>query len=149
MRRHGKPSRAATGPHIGIAPLSLFAVRGVVAGAGVNDGNIAEQADPDILRDKEADRHRLCCLCQELSLVEKRAVRVRAQEIVGQNVLEALYVALLNRCDVIAVQRNQRVMIALHGGVGLHWRSPDGDASAILTRPPTTEMPQRYREGWP
>ena len=71
MRGDRKPSPAPTYPGISIAALPLLAVRRAVVGAGVNECQIAEEANLDILGDEAADRHRPRDLRKELRSVDQ------------------------------------------------------------------------------
>ena len=105
------------------APIPPFAIRCGAAGARVNDRDIAKNAHLDVLRREAADRNRSRGLCQELLLVDQRPVRVRAQEILGQDLVEALHIAVLHRMNVFAVERSQRANVGLGLSVCLHGTS--------------------------
>ena len=91
--------------------------------ACVNGRDISEDAHFDVLRREAANRHQSRGLCQELLLVDQRSVRVRTQEILGQDLVEALHIAVLYRMDVVAVERGQRIKVALGRSVCLHGTS--------------------------
>jgi CO/xanthine dehydrogenase Mo-binding subunit len=112
MRRYREPLSVPTRPDIGIA------YRGV-AGARVNDRDISENAHANFLPLEAIDRHRSSGLCEKLFLVDERPVWVRAQEILGQDLVEPLHIAMLHRMDVVAVERSQRIK------VGANRRSPE------------------------
>ena len=89
----------------------MFAICRRVAGAGMDDRNLAEDADPHVVDRQAVDRHRPGRLLQKRRLIDQRPVRVGAQEIVGQDLLEAPHVAVLHRVDVVAVERQQHVEV--------------------------------------
>jgi hypothetical protein len=127
MRRDCEPSPAPLRPHIGIAAVPLRAVGRLVARPRVDDRDIAEEADADVVDGEAADRHRPRGLCQELLAVDERAVGVGAEEIPGQDLVEAAHVAVLHRGDVVAVERGQYLEIAAGRVIrcrGLHGRLP-------------------------
>src|SRR5712691_12199040 len=101
MRRYREPLSVAARPNIGIAAVPPVAVCRGVAGACVDDRDISENAHLDFVHRKTADRHRSSGLCEELFLVDERPVRVRAQEVLGQDLVEPLYIAMLHRMDVV------------------------------------------------
>src|SRR5687768_10341555 len=83
MRRDGEPAPAPARPDVGVAPVPLLARRGLVGGARVDERDVAQKADADVVDGKAADRHRARRLLQKLPLVDERAVRVRAEKIIG------------------------------------------------------------------
>jgi hypothetical protein len=83
-----------------MATISLLPVWRGVAGARVNDRDISENAHSDFLYREATDRDRLSGLCQELVLIDERPVRVRAQEVLGQNLVEPPHIAMLHRMNV-------------------------------------------------
>src|ERR1700738_1335255 len=96
MRRYREPFSVPAGPDIGIAALPLLALCSGVAGASVDDRDISKNAHFDILHREAADRDRSSGLCEELVLVDERPVWVRAQKILGQDLVEPLYIAMLH-----------------------------------------------------
>src|SRR5882757_6693589 len=99
MRRYREPFSVPTRPDIGIAAIPLLAVCRGVAGACVDDRDIPKNAHFDILHREAADRDRSSGLREELDLVDERPVWVRAQEILGQDLLEPPHIAMLHRMD--------------------------------------------------
>src|SRR5713101_4502124 len=49
---------------------------------------------------------------QLLAIAHERPVGVRAQEVLGQDLVEPPHIAVLHRMDVVAVERHQRIEIA-------------------------------------
>src|SRR6185312_14947243 len=148
MRRHGKPLAAAARPDIGIAAVALLARGGRVAGLAVDDGGVlAEEAHAHIAGGEAGDRHRTRRLLEELPLVDERAVGIGAQEILGENLVEAVHVALLHRADIIGVERRQRVevgaldRICAHGLFSLAHRCSGG--RSMMRRPAKTSSEWR------
>src|SRR2546423_12283969 len=92
MRRYREPLPAPARPDIGIAAIPRLAIRRGVAGAGVDDRDISENAYFDFLRREAADRHRSRGLCKELVLIDERPGWVRAQKILGQDLVEPLHI---------------------------------------------------------
>ena len=88
MRRYREPFSFPARPDIGIAAVPPLAVCRGVAGASVDDSDISENADLDLVRRQAVDRHRPSGLSEELVLADERPVGVRAQEILGQDLLE-------------------------------------------------------------
>jgi hypothetical protein len=124
MSRHGKPFAIATCPYVCVAALPLFTVCSAVVRASVDDGNIAEQADLNIVGNETADCYRSRRLCQELCLVNERTIRVRAEKVVSQDFLEAPDIAALHRRNVIAVQHSQNLVVCGCGGIGFQRALP-------------------------
>src|SRR5271156_3573345 len=120
MRRYREPLSVPTRPDIGIAAIPLLTNCRGVAGARVNDRDISENAHADFLHREATDRHRSSGLCEKLFLVDERPVWVRAQEILGQDLVEPLNIAMLHRMDVVAVERSQRIKVASGGRVCVH-----------------------------
>src|SRR5260370_35860861 len=122
MRRYREPLSVPTRPDIGIAAIPLLTICRGVAGARMNDRDISENAHPDFVGREAGDRHRSSGLSEKLFLVDERPVGVRAQEILGQDLVEPLNIAMLHRMDVVAVECDQRIKPASCGSVGLHGR---------------------------
>jgi hypothetical protein len=78
----------------------------------MDDGDVAQDAHADVVRGEAADRHRPRGLLEELALVEQRSVRVRAEEIVGEDLAEPSHVAMLHGRDVVPIERDQRLEVA-------------------------------------
>ena len=78
MRGYRQPLSVPAGPDIGIPAIPLLAVCHGVVGARVDDCDISENAHPDFVGRKAADRHRSSGLCEELVLIDERPVGVRA-----------------------------------------------------------------------
>src|SRR6266478_481429 len=57
MRRYREPPSVPTRPDVGIAAIPLLAIRCGIAGARVNDRDIADNAHFDVLCREAADRH--------------------------------------------------------------------------------------------
>src|SRR5260370_2451645 len=109
MRRYREPLSVPTRPDIGIAAIPLLTICRGVAGARMNDRDISENAHPDFVGREAGDRHRSSGLSEKLFLVDERPVGVRAQEILGQDLVEPLNVAMLYRMDVVAVVRAHNI----------------------------------------
>ena len=60
------------------------------------------------------DCDRLGGLLQEAGAVDDRAIRVAAKKILREDLIEALYVAILYGIDVVAIERDERVVV-VHG----------------------------------
>src|SRR5277367_1889583 len=91
MRGYRQPLPVPARPDIGIAAIPLLAVSCGVAGACVDDRDLSENAHSHIVHRETADRHRSSGLCKESVLVDERPVGVRAQEILGQDLVEPLH----------------------------------------------------------
>ena len=91
MRGYRQPLPVPARPDIGIAAIPLLAVSRGVAGACVDDRDLSENAHSHIVHRETADRHRSSGLCKESVLVDERPVGVRAQEILGQDLVEPLH----------------------------------------------------------
>src|SRR3954451_21834520 len=74
----------------------LLAVRGGVAGGGVDDGEVAHDADDDVVRVQIADCDRPCRLLQEGGAVDPRLVGIGAIELRREDLVEMLNVAILH-----------------------------------------------------
>src|SRR3954447_16081840 len=104
MRGNASPLAVLARPDVGVAAGALLSVGSRVAGAGVDDRDIAENPDLDVMRRQIRDSDRLRGLGQKAGAVQQRAVRVRATEVGGQDLLEAADIAVLDRADVVAVE---------------------------------------------
>src|ERR1700730_14305654 len=120
MGGYREPPSVAASPDVGITAIPLLAVCRGVAGARVNDSDIAENAHSHFLRREVTDPDRSSGLCKELALVDERPVGVRTQEVLGQDLIEPLHIAMLYRMDTVAVERGQRIDISSRGCVSLH-----------------------------
>src|SRR6185437_989477 len=114
MRRHRQPFPALPGPAIGVGAVGLLPVGGGVAGAAMDNRKIAEDADFDLVGDQIFDRHRHGGLLEEASAIDQRFVRIGAVEILRQNLVEPLDVAILHRGDIVAVQHGEFVEVFGH-----------------------------------
>src|SRR5437016_56574 len=88
VRGYREPLSVPARPDIGIAAIPLLTVCRGVAGPCVDDRDITENAHFDVLRREAADRHWSSGLCKELLLVDQRPVGVRAQEVLGEDLLQ-------------------------------------------------------------
>ena len=104
MRRYRQPLPVPARPDIGITAILLLAVCRGITGARVDDRDLSEYTHSDIVHRMTAYRHRSSGLCEELVLVDERPVGVRAQEILGQDLVEALHVTMLHRMDVVLIE---------------------------------------------
>src|SRR5262249_13337841 len=120
MRGYRKPFSVPTRPDISIAAVPLLAVSGGVAGACMDDRSISQNAHFDFLRSEAADHHRPRRLYKKLVFVDERSVGVRALEIFGQDLVKPSDIAVLYRMDVFAVERGQRINVAVGCSVCLH-----------------------------
>src|SRR5262249_16007714 len=118
--RYGNPGAVAARPVIGVTAPALLAVGRAGVEAPMDDREITQQADSHVLGHEPADRHRLRRQLEKLGLVEQRAVRNRAHEVVGQNLLEKLHITLLHRREKAEVQRGRLIENALRIRVRLH-----------------------------
>src|SRR5882672_10624238 len=114
MRRYREPAAILFRPAIGVATVGLLTVRGGVAGAAVDDGEVAQHPNLDIVSDEIPDRHRHRGLFQESGTVDKRFVWVGAIKILRQNFVEASDVGILYRGDVVAVEAGQVGKVVWH-----------------------------------
>ena len=64
----------------------MLADGGPIAGAGVDERDLAEDAHSHVIDGEVTDRDRLRGLFEKGRLVDQRAVRVRAEKIVGENI---------------------------------------------------------------
>jgi hypothetical protein len=97
MGEYREPVSVLARPDIGIAAIPLLTVSCGVAGARVNDRDIPEDAHFDVPCREAAYRHRSCGLCKELVLIDERPVEVRAQEIVGLDLLRDAQLSILRK----------------------------------------------------
>src|SRR5262245_28351849 len=114
VRRDGEPFAVLPRPAIGIAAMGLLAVRRGVAGGGMDDGEVAKDADLDILRLQIPDLHRDRRLLEERGAVDQRLVGIGTVEIRRQDFIEALDVALLHGVDVVLVECRQLLEVLAH-----------------------------------
>ena len=114
MRRHREPAAVLPRPAIGVAAGGLLAVGRRVAGARVDDGKIAHQANLDVMGFEIADRHRHRRLLEKAGAVDQRFVGIGAIEIVGEDFVEPLDVGILDGIDVVAVQGGQFSEVVSH-----------------------------------
>src|SRR5450830_1533983 len=128
VRRDREPSTIPTRPAVGIAAARGVAVGGRVAGAGMDDGEVAHQPDVDVVRLEIPDRHRDRGLLEEAGAVDQRLVGVGAIEIRRKDFVEMLHVGILYRIDVVAVKAGQFVEILAHRSVSV--RSNDAAAES-------------------
>jgi hypothetical protein len=108
VRRDRRPAPVATRPDIRVATAPLLTVRSPIAGARMDDGDVAENANADVPRVQATDRDRSPSLFQELPLMDQRCVGIRAQEVVGQNLVESHDIAPLGRRDVSSLSAISR-----------------------------------------
>src|SRR5581483_6140669 len=105
----GEPPAVAAHPHIGIAAAAGAAVSGAIRRPRVDDRDVAEHPDHHVFRGKAGNRDRPPRVFEERGAIEERPVGQRAEEIAGEEILEAAHVGGLHRTDVVGVELLQRV----------------------------------------
>ncbi len=108
-----KPLPVPARPDVSVTAVPLSPVGRRVAGPCVDDRDISEKAHFDILCFEARDGQWSRGLCKKLGLVDQRPVGVRTQKVVGQDLVEPSDIAVLDRLDVVAVERSQRVNVGL------------------------------------
>src|SRR3954470_16447890 len=81
MRRDAEPAAVAPRPDVGVAAGARLAVRLRVPEPGMDDRDVAEDADEHVERLEIAARIRSRHPCEELAALGDRAVGVAAQEL--------------------------------------------------------------------
>src|SRR5579872_1358999 len=94
VRRDADPRPVALLPVVGVATASVDAVQRRVAGGRVDDRDVAENPDADVLALEAPQRFRAGGPLEELRLAQDFAGRRGRLEIVGEQLPEALDVAL-------------------------------------------------------
>jgi len=84
----------------------------------VNGRDVPHEANINIVRLEVRNRDGARGLGEEGGTVNQDAVRVAAQEVIGQHLIDAAHVAALHRADLILVQNAQRGEIGGSGGLG-------------------------------
>src|SRR3954468_16133762 len=135
MRRYREPSPVLFGPAVGVAACCGLAVGHRVARAGMDDGEVAHDANLDLAGFEISDGNRYGGLLQEARAVDQRLVRIAAVEIRRQDFLETLHIAILYGSDIVAVQRGQLLDILAHGP-SFHISVIPGRERSELTRNP-------------
>ena len=97
----------------------------------MHDRDVAHQADVDVMRSEIANRDRLRGQLEEPLAIDERSVGHRAQEVVGEDLVEALDVAFLHRRDVVGVETRQHLEVVF--GLEL-WSSIAPPSSANAAR---------------
>src|SRR5205807_10119165 len=92
----------------------LLAVRRRVAGTRMNDGEVAHQANFDVLRLQILDRDRQGGLLQKGSAIDQRFVGIGTIEILSKDLVKTSYVGILSRIHVIEVEAGQFGNIVSH-----------------------------------
>src|SRR5665213_429065 len=136
MRRDCEPAAVLLGPAIGVAAEGLLAIRRLVAGASVDDGEVAEHANPDLIGDQVPDRDRHRGLLQKSGAVDQRLVGVAAIEVLRQDLVKALDVRVLHRGDIVAIEDRQFVGVLAHGFSPLFFCHLGARSEAERTRNP-------------
>jgi hypothetical protein len=124
VRRHGQPATAPARPHVRVAAGARGAVGPGVGRPRVDQGDVAHDPDDHVPGLETGDPHRTAGLDQEGRPVQERPVGVGAHEVLGQDLVEAAHVGLLDRSDVLAVEVLQRVEIGGGGDRGRHASLP-------------------------
>src|SRR4029077_10234970 len=114
MRRNGAPFAVLLLPDVGVAPARCAAVGRGVGRAAVDDGDVVEHPDRHVHAVETLDCDRLRGLLEEAGPVDDRAIRVAAKKVLREDLIEALYVAILYGIDVVAIERDERVVV-VHG----------------------------------
>ena len=97
----------------------------------LNRDYVQSVQDGDVRRFDEILAEDFLCSNPDGSLVDKKQFLAQtarpvtisglsAQEVLGQDLLEPLHIAMLHRVDVVEVEHGQRVKVASRGCVGLH-----------------------------
>jgi len=80
----------------------------------MNDGEVAHEANVDIVSFEVRNRDRPGGVFEEATPIEERPVGKRTQEIVRQNLSEPIDVRVLDRADVVPIELNQSGVIGRH-----------------------------------
>jgi hypothetical protein len=104
VRRNGNPAAASPRPHIGVSAGAGATMAVDVRGPSVDDGEVCEEANIHVFSLELRDRHRSSRLIQEGFAIDKRAVRVAALEVFGEQFFETMDVRCLDGLDVIAIE---------------------------------------------
>src|ERR1700736_1732387 len=149
--RDGEPAPVALRPHVRVAAAACAAVDRV-GGARIDDREMIHDAGEYFLGLEALDRHGLRGLFEESRTVDQRAVRIAAVEFRREDLVEALHVAVLNRIDVVGVERRERVVIGLracgHAGLPVGARFAANIRERGGTRTAPTFRPRPKRWGW-
>src|SRR5689334_15439156 len=81
----------------------------------MDDGEVAHQANFDVMRFQVPDRYRNRRLLQKTGAIDQRFVRIGAIKILSEDFIETLYVGILDGADVIAVEAGQFGNVVSHG----------------------------------
>ena len=90
VSRDGEPAAVAASPHIRIPTCGGRTVGKRVARPRVDDRDVADDPHVHVVRLEIRDRDRLRRLLEKRCAVDQRPVRVRAQEVVREDLVEAL-----------------------------------------------------------
>src|SRR3954470_14683810 len=99
MRGYREPASVLSCPAVGIASRGGLSVRQRIAGAGVDDGEVAQDANLDVLRLEIFDGERHGGLLKKSGAVDQRLVGIGTVEISGKDFIETLHIAILHRGD--------------------------------------------------
>src|SRR5262245_35437898 len=89
VRGDGEPPALAARPDVGVTAGPGAAVRSGERGPRVDDREIAHEAHVDVARFEAPDRDRPRGLDEEGRAIDERAIRIAAEEVLGQDLVEA------------------------------------------------------------
>src|SRR5262245_6880430 len=118
VRGDALPTSLAPTPIVGIAAAAWRAVGLLITRAGMNDGEVAENADDDVVFANVFDRRAATDLRQKGGTIDKAAVGIGIVKVGREIGVEPGNVGLVDGSHVIAVELTQRreVMLAIRHG---------------------------------
>src|SRR5262249_23338269 len=111
VRRNREPLTVPARPDIGIPARSRSALGLRVGGPRVDDGEIAHDPDLHVVSLETGDPHGHTGLLQEALPIDQRSVRIGAEEIFRQDLVESPHIRVLHRSDVIAIETEKDIEI--------------------------------------
>src|ERR1700676_102072 len=141
VRRHREPAAVLPRPDVGVAAGGLLAVRRGVARGRVDDGEIAHQANPDVVGFEISNRQGHGGLLEKAGAVDQRLVGIGATEVFGEDFVEAYDVRVLDGIDVVAIEGGQFGEVVSHGLLPL---VIPGSANGSRERAPDDRLRANY-----
>ena len=126
----GKPPAVAPGPHVRVPAAARSPVAEREGGSAVDDGDIADHSNFHGVHGQALHRWRGLGPFKEFGPIDEHAVRLRAEKVAGQNLIERVRVGSLDRLDVNGVELAQRFNVGVS-----HSSLPSPSSSAERSRP--------------
>src|SRR5215813_4450091 len=146
MGRDALPAPVAKLPIVGVTPAGLCAVCLLVAGARVNDCEVAKDADQHVVLANVLDRRTATNLGQKCLAVDQGAIGIGVEEVGREIGLKPGDIAFIDGSDVVAVEFPQGRTVSFNLGHGCNslWLERQRKVELKRSAKPSRKMTSHY-----